>query len=187
MKRPFPLLLAFCQVVLAATLLYLGHKREDSFNSIATIRSSPLVKDEPGTATVDWSAEPWEYMAPEEQVCLAINAPPTFLLYPIFVIAGSRAEEIPPLLVRAIYLILIGVFWFWLAKYVPGRSEPRRRPFLLLLAAISLLFAARGLFFTTQTYWGHSPIAFLGICVWLLVLAIWAGRYLWRAKGLRPA
>src|SRR3954462_13787157 len=114
--RRFPFLLAVLQVALAATLLHLGQKRENSFVSRSTVENSSPGKQEPGTATVDWNAQPWMYIAPETQVCLGINAPATFLLAPIYLIAGNRADEMPPLLVRTIYLILIGAFWFWLAK-----------------------------------------------------------------------
>ena len=174
-------------MALAATLLHLGQKREDSFVSRFTVENLSSGKQKPGTATVVWKVKPWGYTAPEYQICVGINAPATFLMAPIYIVAGDRADEIPPLLVRTIYLTLVGVFWFWLGTRILDRTEPRRSSFLLLLATISLLSAALGLFLMTQTYWGHSGLAFLGICIWLLVLGVWASRYLWRTRGLRAA
>ena len=186
MRRAFPLVLAFCQVALAAALLHYGQKREDSLVSTATTQSVPEQQNEPGTAGVVWNGRPWGYIAPEKQVCLAINAPPTVLLLPMYAIAGDRADEIPPLLVRVIYLILIGVFWFWLGRRLLAPAGTRRSALIRRLAVISLVLVALGLFLMTQTYWGHSPVAHLGMCIWMVILGIWAGRYLLRSRGYAP-
>lgn len=173
--------LPICQVLLAAALVYTGKLEERSRLAQMQERAAAVVPP-PGSLVFISETDGWGYVPVSAQIVVAVDFPIGIVFSP-FLLLDVRA---PDSLVSCVGLAGVFIFWWWTGRWIDLRPKQiiKRRPARIAVASIGLPASAGLGAYTAFSYWGHSPLAHLGIMIWCLFGIILFVRMLSRKRAV---
>ena len=175
--------LPVCQVLLAVALTYTGKLEERTHLAQMQERAAAAVPP-PGEIPFIPMADGWGYVPVSAQIVVAIDFPVGIAFSPLLLFDVKAPDS----LFLCVGLAGVFPFWWWTGRWIDLRPMQiiKRRAARIAIASIGLLASAGLGAYTAFSYWGHSPLAHLGIMIWCLFGISLFVRMLIRKRTIPP-